>query len=362
MKKLRQSSYKFEADQVKKNPDYVGINFDQDLIVDARSSWTKQQWQDYLKLRDNKIPSIGQVEAQKILIDKKQIEEEKLKKFQDYLKSFFGKLQYVRINPAGEASPISPSQAINIQSGNKWLVAIEPRFLEQLNILVKNGTDMIIVVPFYNHRQNHKTASDVPKTVLEKNQYLAICETLIQKIGGSIQLEVGNETNVTRSTGEMFKDKLQFGSQADAKKYAQFYYEIASQLKEKYPLVRLSLAGVACFDPKYLQTALTEIQYLVQHYNVDIKLVDSISFHPYREEPEKGSVEVRNGNFCTNKLDYKAQMDKMLEIGSDFSVDVNIGEINFSLKDPDRFSKLEKALQLTANKMRSYIYPGVNVE
>jgi hypothetical protein len=218
------------------------------------------------------------------------------------------------------------------------------------------------VVQFYDHRRGKEKSSDVPETQEQVEQYIAICEKIIESIGDSVQLEIGNETNISRSTGAMFADKLQHASHVNSAEYGKFFFEVAKKIKEKSPTVRLSIAGVACFDPTYLREVLTEVGRLQTESGNDTTLVDTISFHPYRENPESGSVEVKNSNFTVGELDYERQMEEMQKIASEFGVKLNVGEINFPFSDPEQKAKLEQAVSLTAKRgIESLIYPGVNV-
>ena len=237
-------------------------------------------------------------------------------------------------------------------------------FIQQIKLIQKQcpNLDLTLVVPFYNHRRSKEKASDIPETKEQIEQYIAICKKIIEALGENIQLEIGNETNVSRKTAAMFRNKLQYASHVDSIKYAKFFFEVAKEVKKENPQVRLSIAGIACYDPTYLREVLTEIQKLRKEKGIEIPLVDTISFHPYRKTPEEGSIEVKHGEFKITDLDYKSQLEKMQKIASEFGVHLNVGEINFPLTDPEQKIKLKKALSLTAEKkIVSLIYPAVNV-
>ena len=52
----------------------------------------------------------------------------------------------------------------------------------------------------------------------------------------------------------------------------------------------------------------------------------------------------------------------MEKIASEYGTHLTIGEINISLSDKEQKTKLEKAIEITANKnIESLIYPGNNV-
>jgi hypothetical protein len=356
-----------ERDLVVENPEFVGINFDHDYIVDARNFWSQERYLQYIQERDGQIsdeirPAVESGQAQKILLDKKEKEVGKKLSFNEYLSSFEGKLQHARVHPAGELSPITPSQALEIKPDGTFDVAIAPEFIDQIKTLQEQISDLTLVVQFYDHRRGKEKSSDVPETQEQIEQYIAICERIIESFGNRVELEIGNETNISRSTGTMFADKLQYASHVDAVEYGKFFTEVAKRIKEKSPAIKLSIAGVACFDPTYLREVLTEVRRLQVEAGIDRALVDTISFHPYREKPEGGSIEVKNGNFTISEMDYEGQMKEMKKIASDFGVKLNVGEINFPFSDPAQKTKLEQAVSLTAkNGIESLIYPGVNV-
>jgi len=363
---------KLERNLVVENPEMVGINFDD--TIDGRSFWSKEKYLQYILERDgeisDKIHSLANsVQGQEQLLEKKNKELIKEKEFYDYLSGFGNKLQHVRINPAGESSPISPSQAIERNSNGTFRVVIEPKFInqmkriqEQLGKSQEQPSDLTLVVPFYNHRRGKEKSSDVPKTQEEVGQYTAVCKELISKLGDNISLELGNETNVSRSTAIMFKDKLQHANHVDSQEYGEFFFNVAKSIKEKYPTVKLSIAGVACFDPTYLRGVLSKVKKLETESGTE-KLVNTISFHPYRDEPEKGSIEVKDGEFVGFRgLNYEDQMEEMQKIESEYKIKVNVGEINFPFSDSEQAMKLKKAIfQTTKKNIKSFIFPGTNV-
>jgi hypothetical protein len=350
------------------NPGKVGINFDQDLIVDARSFWSHDRYVKYVEDRDGEIsgdiqPLIDSGQSQRLLKEKRESELRKKDEQIKYLTSFEGKIKHLRVHPAGEFSPITPSQAIEIGSDGTYKVEISPGFVDQIKAIQKQVSDLTLVVQFYDHRRGKDHASDVPETELQVEQYVALCDGVVDHFGDGIQLEIGNETNVSRNTGQVFADKLQHASHVDSTEYADFYFKVAQQLKERHPDVKLSIAGVACFDPTYLTEVLTKVEDNKKKSGVNTKLIDIISFHPYRDEPEKGSVEVKNGNFLESNLDYEDQLAKMQSIAVKYSVDLTVGEINFSKSDPEQQVKLQQSNEITSKRgVVSFIYPGNNVE
>src|SRR3989344_6105873 len=232
-----EKSREFEASLVLENPELVGINFDQDFIVDSRGLWDKGKCIDYLKARgdivENQLDSLTEGELQK----RAEEERNKLSRFDEYFEQFKGKVEHIRINPAGEASPVSLSQAIEKISEDEFSVNISSDFLDQLKSISENCKDTTLVVPFYDHRREKAGSGDMPKKDQEIEQYIAVCEKIVEECGGKVVLEIGNEVNVSKKTGIMFRDRLQHLSEVNPEEYSKFFVKVANRLKEKNPEV-----------------------------------------------------------------------------------------------------------------------------
>ena len=360
-------SREYEQSLVVENPELVGINFDQDFIVDARNFWPQEKYLQYIQERDGNISEelqaiVGTNKAEKIISENKEKEARKMTEFDEYLSGFNGKLQHVRIHPAGECSPLTPSQAVKINPDGTFDVAISPEFIDQIKKVEEQTDDITLVVQFYDHRRGKERSSNVPETPEQTEQYVALCQKIIENAGEGVQLEIGNETNISRNTAIMFADKLQHASHVNSVEYGKFFFDVAQKIKEESLTTKLSVAGVACFDPTYLREVLGEIKQLQAENKIETPLVDTISFHPYRDKPEGGAIEVKDGKFTISQLDYDEQLEEMQKIASEFGVKLNVGEINFLFSDPEQETKLEEAISLTAEKkVKSFIYPAVNV-
>jgi len=365
----RQKLEEAEIQKVNKDPDKVGINIDQDYIVDGSYTkgikFIKTEWPiRYGTDAKNKIEIAEKEGTIQVELDKRVNEQHtKLDKLKNYL-SRFPRLEHVRINPYGVESPINPNQAIEIQPDETRRVTINSDFQEQLRLIVDKCPDTILVVPFYNSRKGPEYCSDIPSNDQEIADYITICDTLLIQFGNKLQLEIGNETNVDRKTGEMFTNK-QFASHTNPHEYAQFYIKVANELKKKHPNARLAMAGIACYDAFYLKTVLEDVKEYENHNNLD-KLINTVSIHPYRQNPEKGAIEVKEGKFPENPTEttYNQQMEEFLGISRNYNPDVNttIGEIGFSLTDVQNQQKLERSIELSKQKgLTSFIYPAVNV-
>lgn len=351
-----------EQDFVINNPEYVGINFDHRTLIDSRSFMSEEDLLEYYGEKHKTPISNFTEEQQEQILKIREDENNKKNAFEEYISGFKGKLIHARIHPLPENSPLSVSQAIKEKSDSSFEVQIFPDFIEQMKKIKEHTKDLTIVVPFYNHRLDKEKASDVPETDSQINQYIAICESIIENIGEDIQLEIGNETNVSNITGEEFKNNAQFSSHVDAKEYSDFLFVVASELKKKHKNLRISMAGVACFDPTYIKDTLLEVEKKKSENNIETSLVDTISFHPYRKNPEDGSAEIKNGGFVNSDLNYEKQLEIMKEIALEFTKKLTVGEINFPFTDPEAGEKLEQAISLTAEEgIETCIYPGDGV-
>jgi hypothetical protein len=365
----KEFSHSFERELVISSPEFVGINFDQDYIVDAKNFWSPERYLQYVKekgdISEEKLTELVKSgEGLKMLSQRREKETEKSKAFEEYLSGFAGNLKHARIHPAGENSPVSPSEAIEIKGDGAFDVAIAPQFTEQIRALQEQNDDLdlTVVVPFYDYRRGKEKASNVPETQEQVGQYIAICKKIVESAGENVQLEIGNETNVSRDTNKLFAEMLDHASKVDPVEYGKFFFKVAKVLKEERPAVRLKIAGTASFDPTYLIEVLTEVKKLQGEAGIDVPLVDTIDFHPYRERPEEGSAEVKNGEFVDGKLNYEQQMEEMQKIANDFGVKLIVGEINWSLENPERETKLQEAISLTKEQDTvSFMYPAANV-
>lgn len=349
---------------VNADPDFVGINIDHLFIADTSVYGKLTLIQDRLVSMGDaiKLARINEIEAGGNIQDAVETAQAKEDLKTQLLKEYLDKipnLKHARINPGGTISPVSPSLAI-VEEGDIFQVDINHHFVEQMGLVLDKCKDTVLVVPFYDHRLN-QNSSDVPQPGEQTNRYTAICESLIDTFGEELQLEIGNETNVTRNTnGKLFGD-LQFATRCDPEEYALFYCDVARQIKERYPSVELSLAGIACWDKQYLTTVLGYIKKYEDDNGLD-KLVDTVSIHPYRDLPEEGSAEIANGAFTGQKMGYSEQLTEFKGVVFSYSSETRamIGEINFN--DSEAIRKLVKANQLTKSAgLVSLIYPGANV-
>ncbi len=357
-----------ERELVLSDPEYVGLNLDQFFIVDGRMDYSFIELCTFLIQRDGKLSdelhsAIASGVFQDEIDRRKESEKEKLVKFNSYISSFGANLQHVRINPAGEFSPVSPAHAIKEGVAGGYDVCITSSFIRQLELLREHCTDITLVVPFYDHRLDLQQCSDVPETDEQVNRYVGLCMKVAELTGSTVHLELGNETNITRNSAPRFEGLVQHATKSDPLEYAAFYYKVAKQLKTAHPLLKLSIAGTALYDPTYIRSVLTEVKRLQEQDGVSVQLVDRISFHPYREVPEHGSAEVQRGKIIPSPLTFEQQVDEMQKIAKEFGAMFTVGEINFLPSDKQHREKLKASLDLVSRrKIVSLIYPGINME
>jgi len=338
------ADYISDQEVMRSFPQYVGINFNDSLIVDGRVDWSEEKIRNLS--RDKNISSE--------YIDT-QIERNKLKvqAYEEYLDGFHDRIGYARVHPFVSQSPIAPSQAVEHSlEGSK--INISPSFIKQMIFLKSHCENVTLVVPFYNDEKIEEYCSDVPQDEAYIDEYIAICSDLIDKLGSDIVIELGNETNVCHQTSQEFNNetRLAFASHVDSVEYAKFYFEASRRIKSEHPEVRLSIAGTAGYDEAYLEQALATINQLRVDNKVGANLVDVISFHPYGDNPVSGALMVNNGRFVQTNLNFNKQLESMQLLADRYGTELQIGEINYPKNDPNQKKKLN---QFVANSSQHQV-------
>lgn len=349
--------YDFDREQVIVDPETIGMNFDSDLIVNGQLDWSLDDERakkliDKLKI-DNNLSDADTEKVQLIIEEARLANQKKVELFKAYIDDYKGKLAHSRVNPFGAMSPVSPSQAVKINEDGSHEVSISPTFIEQMKYLKDNCPDTTIVVPFYDDTDEKTPENDRSNVPKDATDYTEICSQLISQLGDGegLTLEIGNETNVSHDSGDEFGGdaRAQFASKVEPEAYAKFYVKVATELKAKYPKVKLSIAGTACFDEAYLREVLSAIKKETEGKAGD--LVDVISYHPYggfsddgTKEGKYSAVHYEKGVHVNDNLSFEEQHQKIADLATAFGVNtVDIGEINF--KDPkQRRQDLKKFL------------------
>jgi hypothetical protein len=333
--------YVRDANEILKNPKYVGINFDISMMIDARYCLSN----DYIKIM---YPTITDDQRETARIN----EDAKVNNFKSYVGVLSGKLNHARVHSYGPLSPLASKWA-NLNGEAR----ISSKYLEQLNYLRDRCPDVTVVVPFYDETNPGSNPANVPLGEVATSRYIGTCKRLAEEVGEDIIIEVGNETNVCNKTSENFEIDS-FGDHVDPIEYANFFIKTAQILKNEHPSLRLSIAGTACFDINYAKTVLAEIEKSERASGQ--KLVDVISYHPYGSNAES-AYSIENGKFIKNDINFQEQYDAMQKIATEHAVNLTIGEINYpkSARQSEELSKfLEKASEIG---VESCIWPSISM-
>ena len=224
----------------------------------------------------------------------------------------------------------------------------------------KPGDLSVVMSPYDSER-----GGNLPETQEEIQAYSDMCLKFLEQMGfgpnaGGICLELGNETNVDHSilgsNGEPMFTTEDFADRADPKKYAHMYKQVASVIKANYPNVKVSIAGTAMFDDKYLESVIKEVD------NPD--LIDKISFHPYRETVEEGAPTFENGRCVASPLSYEQQLKRMEELASMAGATCDIGEVSFSHEhgvSVDLVELQKNSAYATKYGNKTFIWPEVQI-
>lgn len=325
--------YAVERDEVLKNPEYVGASLD-GVIIGGHMIYAEK----YLETGDNSIlperfRRFGS-DAIKSEINRQLIQKVK---FRQYIDSFNGNLRMARINKVPKFSPMSLEYAIQPDGSAN----ISDEFVEQLQYLQGAGVDDVTVVAStYYDRYGKETSGYL--TGQDRDDYFKMTDALISKVGSNLTIELGNETNENIVVG----GNTLISNYVDPTKYAEFYNDIATRLKDKYPDLRLAVAGTAFSDPDYLKSVLEGIN----NHN----LVDVISAHPYRGSIN-GVSSVRHND---KNVKYVDEEDELIELANQYGAEYRIGEITYGGDDDDAYRKLNLDLRRAAAKgIKSNIWP-----
>ena len=326
--------YAIERDEILKNPEYVGASLDS-AIIGGHMIYAEK----YLEAGDNSIlPERFRrfsSDAIKSEINRQLIQEVK---FRQYIDSFNGNLRMARINKVPKFSPMSLEYAIQPDGSAN----ISKEFIKQLQYLQGAGVDDITVVAS-TYYDRHGRETDGYLVGQDRDDYFKMVEALVDKVGTNLTIEIGNETNEDIIVG----NNTLIAKYVDPVKYAEFYNDVASRLKDKYPGLRLAIAGTSSSDPDYLMAVLKNIN------NHD--LVDVISTHPYR-----GTINGASSNRRDSKnTKYIDEEDRLVELANQYGAEYRVGEITYGGDDDDdAYRKLNLDLRRAAAKgIKSNIWP-----
>ena len=292
-----------EIDMVAENPDVLGYNIDSKFII-----WPERRKQairakefldsggDITVLSEQFGQPAGRIQE---AIDEELLKDEML----DDMLSRLPKGVIFRITPHAPQSVFSVANSERIVNENG-----ENRFRINSDAMVQvrkirekaAGSELTVVMNQLHKDNNGKLTSNIPEN---PSDYILLCQSFVEQSGYSKQagkglvLELGNECNMSHeSNGPLFKSEA-FAETVDAEAYANFYFETAKSLKASFPDIKLSLTGTAFYDYDFTKQVVDIIQARkdTDESLRETKLIDVISFHPYRKTVESPTPFMRNG-------------------------------------------------------------------
>lgn len=327
-------TYAAERDIILGEPEFIGSGMDR-IIVNGAISYKDE----YLQTGDNsllpeKLQGYDDVTISRLINEQNVLVE----KFKQYVDSFNGRLRRVRINRTPSSSPLNLSNVIRSNGSAK----IASEFIEQVKYLQESGVDDITMVAGAFYDKNGEV-TDGYLIGQDREDYFNMIDSLVEQIGQNVTIELTNETN----EDIMVDGSILVAKYVEPAKYAEFYKDVASRLKQKYPDLKLAIAGTAASDPKYIREVLEHIG--------DPNLVDVISTHPYRASID-GPSAVNDDSKTTSYLD---EEDELISLAKEYGASYQIGAVTYADEaDHDAYSKLSQDLTRAAAKgVKSNIWP-----
>ena len=242
--------------------------------------------------------------------------------------------------------------------------------MKQVYEKVRSGDkpgELTVVMNAYTLERGGNT----PETPEDIDAYAEMCIAFLDQMdlgesgGEGICLELGNETNVdkqvkNRDGSQMFPGEG-FADQADPAKYAHMYVQVARKIKEKYPRVKVAIAGTAMFDDDYLGAVIDGVK---AESSDDEHLIDKISFHPYRSTVSEGAPTFREHKCVDSPLSYEEQLMKMRMLAHVAGADLDIGEVSFSKehgKSVDMAELHKNTEHARQNGLKTYTWPQTQI-
>ena len=304
-----------ELDIIAKNSDVLGYNIDSKLII-----WPERHKQ-AAGIKGKCIGEDGEYDDARVTATAREfsamlgeeitperfvtaIEEElsKDKLLDDTLDKLPEGIRF-RITPHAPQSAFSTvnSERIKNEAGESRF-RIDGDVMSQVEKIRKKAKDseLLVVINQLHIGEDGKPTSNIPE---DATDYIALCKSFVEQSGYSKQsgkglaLELGNECNMSHeSNGPLFKTEA-FAETVDPEAYATFYFETAKALKASFPDIKLSLTGTAFYDYDFTKQVIDRIQAMkdADESLKDTKLIDIISFHPYRKTVESPTPFMGNG-------------------------------------------------------------------
>lgn len=377
-----------ELEIVSDHPDVMGYNIESGTIINpttrAQALWAKNildsggQISDVTQMvceqlrqegaSEDKISNITDERIQKAMEDelaKEELLDDTLAQLPDGAK--------FRINPHAPLSPFSLPQATWQNPDGQIDVRIDDAAMEQIR-KIKNkahDSDLTVVMSQIHYDANGELTSDIPE---DASEYIELCRSFIEQSGYGEQaghglvLELGNECNMCHAHGGIFASDA-FPTHADPEAYGNFYFDTAVALKTAYPELKLSLSGTAFYDPDFVERSINRIRDRLTEANLNMRLIDVISFHPYRRTIGEATTVVQGENFGSNYgQTYEEQLIHMKSLAEPLGAEVTVGELSFyrdNFGDSVNELEIHKNASQNENSKESapitYIWPGERI-
>ena len=377
-----------ELEIISDHPAVMGYNIESGIIINpttrAQALWAKNilnsggQISDVTQivceqLRQNgasedKISSITDERIQKAMED--ELAKEKL--LEDTLAQLPEGTKF-RINPHAPLSPFSLPQATWQNPDGQVTIHIDDAAMKQIKKIKDkvHDSDLTVVMSQIHYDANGELTSDIPK---DASEYIELCKSFVEQSGYDEQagrglvLELGNECNMCHAHGGVFASEA-FPTHADPEAYADFYFDTAVALKTTYPELKLSLSGTAFYDPDFVERAINRIQARLTETNLNMRLIDVISFHPYRQTFREETTVVQGEGFgSNNNQTFEEQLAHMKAIAQSLGAEVTVGEVSFyrdnfgdSVNELEMYKNASQNEDNKGNAPVTYIWPGERI-
>lgn len=358
-----------ELGEVIKAPDVVGINLDSSSIVNPRNL-REMNYVEKMLDEGRNIEEISDYYSEKYQMDitpdrlqsAMNEEKEKIRIFEKEVESLPEGTKF-RVHSSGPQSPFTVAESVKIAENGEKQVIFNRTAMGQIELLKRKAgdSDLTMVMNFWSE----ETSGNIPNTPNEMEDYLLMCREFVRQAGfdsgKGLTLELGNETNVNRNTmdkGNKIFDKPEFSDDSSPEEYADFYYQVASELKSEFPKLKLSLAGTAFYDKEYIEKVVNSVQARKEG------LIDVVSFHPYRGTADEGTAEIVDNKKQNSNLSFDEQFAEMKRIADAIGAKVTIGEVSFtkewgeSINTSEQAKNTQKCRELGA---ACYIWPGSQI-
>lgn len=335
---ITDKNYQAETKMILEEPKYRGASFSQQ-IIDGRINDTPEKI--YASLSDKQKEKFS---IEYVAKEAEHERETKMRKFKEYIDDFHGNLKNCRICCTPKMAPFA---LCNCKKPDGE-IAVCPEFTEQVEYLFSSGVeDMTIVASLAHREENGEMTMQVPDVDAYTTMIDKLVSTLRPEDLEKLTIQIGNETNETIDF-----DDTKITERIEPSEYANFYKQVATKLKEKYPNLKLAVAGVSLMDPEYLKEVVLKIG--------DDSLIDKIDIHPYRTEIDRPWVPKGNKQIES----YSDAEDELLKFAKEHDIELMVGEIQVGgkLTTEERVKKMEEILHNSAKKgIKSNIWPATGL-